>query len=88
MTEKASRDALVASIAAAVRDELSCLTVPEEMHREHHDFIREYIEERRIKRERVEKIKTQVMGWGIVSLLGGIGTGVYHSFQYLRDHLK
>lgn len=88
MTEKASRDALVASIAQAVREELSCLTVPEEMHVEHHAFIKEYIEERRIKRERAEKIKTQVMGWGIVSVLGGIGTGFYHSLQYLRDHLK
>lgn len=88
MTEKASRDALVASIAAAVRDELACLTVPEDMHREHHEFIKAYIDERRIKRERAEKIKTQVMGWGLVTFLGSIGTGVYHSFQYLREHLK
>ncbi len=88
MTDKAHRDELVASIAAAIREELASLTVPEEMHREHHEFIREYIEERKVKRERAEKIKTQVMGWGLVTVLGSIGTGVYHTFLYLREHLK
>jgi hypothetical protein len=88
MTEKANRATLVSTIALAIREELSSLTVPEDMHREHHEFIREWIEERRTKRERAEKIKTQVMGWGLVTLLGSIGTGVYHSFQYLKEHLK
>lgn len=88
MTEKANRAMLVSEIAQAIREELSSLTVPEEMHREHHEFIREYIEERKVKRERAEKIKTQVMGWGLVTVLGSIGTGVYHTFLYLREHLK
>lgn len=88
MTEKANRATLVSEIAQAIREELSSLTVPEDMHREHHEFIREYIEERKVKRERAEKIKTQVMGWGLVTVLGSIGTGVYHTFLYLREHLK
>ena len=88
MPEKANRDALVASIATAVREELAGLTVPENMHREHHEFIKTWIEERRTRRERNEKIKAQVAGWGIVTLLGSIGTAAYQSFQYLREHLK
>jgi len=88
MTDSAHRDDLIAAIASAVKSELACLTVPEDMHREHHEFIREWIEERRVKRERSEKIRTQVYGWGVISLLGGIGTGAYQAFEYLREHLK
>lgn len=80
--------AIAEAVAKALRDELANLTVPEDTHREHHEFIRSYIEERRIKQERAEKIKTQVVGWGIVTLLGSIGTGVYHTFQYLKEHLR
>lgn len=85
---KPQREALVSEIAAAVRDEISCLTVPEEIHREHHEFIREWIEDRKRKHERANKIKTQVLGWGAVSILGGIGTSAYHAMQYLREHLR
>lgn len=89
-TERRStrRDGLVADIAQAVRDEIAGLTVPEELHREHHEFIREWIEERRRKRERSDKVRAQVEGWLIVSLLGAIGTGAYHLFQTLREHWK
>ncbi len=77
MTERrdaSSRDSLVADIACAIRSELAGLTVPEDIHREHHEFIREWIEERKIKRARSEKIRTQVSGWALVSALSAIGT--------------
>lgn len=91
MTERradSGRENLVAEIAAAFREEIACLTVPETIHREHHEFIGEWIEAQRVKRDRMEKIKTQVAGWAIVSVLGGIGTGAYHALAYLREHLK
>lgn len=59
-----------------------------ETHREQHRFIEEWIEEIKLKRERREKLKTQVMGWSIITILGSIGTAVYHAIIYLRDHLK
>lgn len=82
------REELVTAIACAVRQEIACLTVPEELHREHHDFIKTWIEKQKRKEERWDKIKTQVGGWAIVSALGGIGTAVWHAAQYLKDHLK
>lgn len=85
---KSGRDALVSEIACAVREEIACLTVPEAMHHDHHEFIGELLEEQRAKRERSEKIKTQVFGWGIVTFLTGVGTGVYNAAIYLREHLK
>ncbi len=51
-----------------------------ETHHHHHEFIAELIEARKVKRERWEKIRIQVMGWGIVAALGSIGTAVYHTF--------
>lgn len=82
------RSGLVADIASAVRDQLAGLTVPEELHREHHAFISAYLEEQRIKRERNERIKTQVFGWTAVTILSGIGTAAYHAVQYLKEHLR
>ena len=83
-----STQELADAVATALREQLANLTVPEDMHREHHEFIRTYIEERRIKQERAEKIKTQVLGWGIVALLSGIGTAFYNALQHVREHWK
>lgn len=91
MTERrtdSGRENLVAEIAAAFREEIAGLTVPEAMHREHHEFIGEWIEAQRVKRDRMEKIKTHVAGWAVVSVLGGIGTLGYKTIQYLQDYLK
>ena len=85
---KHSRGDFVKSVVCAIREEALIGGIDVEAHKEQHRFIEEWIEEVKIKRERREKIKTQVMGWGIVSVLGSIGTGVYHSIIYLREHLK
>ena len=88
LMERRNNADLVEAIAAAVRGEISRLTVSEEMHYEHHEFIREWIEERKRKREWRDKVKAQVGGWAIISALSGIGTGAWTTFQYLRDHLR
>lgn len=85
---KASREEFVKAVVCAIREEAIPLGMSEEQHREQHAFIAEMIEEMKLKRERREKIKTQVMGWGVVTALGSIGTGAYHAFVYLREHLK
>jgi len=79
---------LAADIGSAIREEMAKLTVPEEIHREHHAFVAEWLEQQRRKRERAEKIKTQVGGWAIVTLLGGIGKLGYDAFLYFKEHLK
>lgn len=83
---KDDREELVRAVVCAIRSET--LSIPEEQHREQHAFLAEWIEEIRLKRERREKIKTQVMGWGAVTILGSIGTAAYNAALYLREHLK
>ena len=79
---------LADAVARSMREELAKLTVPEEIHRVHHAFVAEWLEQQRRKRERAEKIKTQVGGWAIVTLLGGIGKLGYDAFLYFKEHLK
>jgi len=79
---------LVEAVVCAVRSEVSLLSVPEEVHRDHHAFITEWLQAQRAKRERAEKIKTQVGGWAIITLLSGIGTGAYQAALYIKEHLK
>lgn len=85
---KNSREELVQAVVCAIREEAHSNGVPMDVHVEQHAFIAEWIAEVKVKRERREKIKTQVAGWAIVTFLGSIGTGTYHAFQYLREHLK
>ena len=65
-----------------IHDEVAIVAKAVESHvnGDHHRFINQLIEERERKKERVEKIKTQVWGWGIIVLLSSIGTAVYGFF--------
>lgn len=49
-------------------------------HKEHHAFVSLMIEKERIKQQRWEAIRRQVLGWGVIVLLSGIGYAMY-------DHL-
>ena len=88
MTERRDTKALAIEIVEAMRGEIGPCPVPAETCRANNEFVSQWIEERRAKRERMEKIKTHVAGWAVVSALGGIGTLGYKTIQYLQDHLK
>jgi len=51
-----------------------------DVHTAHHQFIQKYIEEQQRKRERWEAVKRQVLGWGIIALVGGLGAVVASKF--------
>lgn len=72
-------------------DALTCAihggVTPEE-HIAHHAAIRTMINRENRKAERAEKLKVQIAGWGIVTILGSIGTGAYHGLQYIKEHLR
>lgn len=86
--ERRDYSALASAVAQAMREELAKLTVPEQIHAEHHAYISEMVEAAKRKRERVEKIKTQVGGWAVVAILGSIGKFGIDAFLYLKEHLK
>jgi hypothetical protein len=44
-----------------------------EVHAEHHEFIKQWIDRERIKAERWEDIRRQLCGWGVISMAGAIG---------------
>jgi len=82
------RDELVQAVVSAIRDASLASGISPDEHREQHAFLHEWIEEIKRKRERHEKIKTQVIGWGLIALLGAIGSWANGAFTYLREHLK
>ena len=86
--ERRDYSGLADAVARAMREELAKLTVPEDIHKEHHAFIAEMVEAEKRKRERAEKIKTQISGWAIVAVLGWIGKGAHDAFFYMKEHLK
>mgnify|MGYP001586552316 CR=1 FL=1 len=59
-------------------------SVDAEQHRMHHDYIADQIERSRIRRDRLEKVRTHVLGWGAVSAVGSVvyflGEGVKQFF--------
>lgn len=54
-------------------------------HSDHHRFVEEMIERERRKVERREKVRQQVLGWGAITVITGIGIGAY---QLLVDLIK
>lgn len=58
---------------------------------EHHDFLRTLMEERRLKKDRMEKLKDQVYGWAtlafIINLFTWVGTFFATYGRDLVDHL-
>lgn len=51
-----------------------------QQHLQHHEFLAEFIQEQRIKRERWEAIQRQVLGWGIIAIVGTVGAIVAKKF--------
>jgi hypothetical protein len=66
--------------------EFSGLT-PED-HKNHHELLELFIKEHKRKIERKEKWLQSTLGWFTVTVLGGLGTLVYHGLQWLIDHYK
>ena len=56
--------------------------VDQATHKEHHSFVESLIEKEHRKQERWEKIKTQVLGWGIMVVVGSIGAWVLNHIKF------
>jgi len=62
-------------LRSIIRDELENRSrIDCEVHDEHHQFISEFIAESRLRQERWEAIKRQVLGWGIIAIVGSLGS--------------
>jgi len=84
-----SRDEeLVHAVIVAVRAEVAAQIMPEDIHREHHALIAEMIADLKRKRERHEKIKAQVGGWAVITILSTMGTLAYNGFLWAKEHYK
>lgn len=49
------------------------LDIPKDKHSKHHEFLEYLWEEYRERKARREKVKAQVIGWAVISILSGIG---------------
>lgn len=53
----------------------------EEKHQKHHEFLDVLIEEKRLKILRMEKVKTHVIGWSVVTTIGGGGYAIWKGIE-------
>ena len=82
------RQMLVEAIVEAIKSEIAAMAVPQEIHRQHHEYLATLLEDRKRRLLRNEKIKTSVLGWLVITVLGGIGTLAYQLFTTLKEHWK
>lgn len=69
----------------AVRNEIQHLIDLEtKTHSKHHEYIQSQIDANRISAERWEKIKTQVLGWGVIAIVGWLGKLVLDAVAHYR----
>lgn len=62
--------------------------VDDELHSQHHEFIKILLEREHRRLDRWDRIREQVTGWALIAILGGIGTAVYTWIINLKDHAK
>lgn len=63
-------------------------TISEEKHVRHHDYL-DYLEAKaKLKAERMEKIKTTVLGWFVITIIIGAGSVAWHGFVYFIKAAK
>jgi hypothetical protein len=82
------RQSLVDVILEAIRSEFATHAIPQELHKKHHEYLEVVLQDRQRRLERNEKIKVSVLGWFVITVLGGIGTLAYQLFVTLKEHWK
>ncbi len=58
-------------------------SIDRDTHKSHHDFVQDEIERKRRRRENCDKIKAQVGGWLVVSLLSAFAYAVFEGTKIL-----
>ncbi|MDA8415454.1 MAG: hypothetical protein M0Z78_00040 [Betaproteobacteria bacterium] len=79
---------LIDAIQEAIRFGFTATAIPQDQHRQHHEYLSTLLEDRKRRLLRNEKIRTSVLGWLVITVLGGIGTGVYQLFITAKEHWK
>lgn len=79
---------LVKAVIVAVRAEVASQVIPEKIHLRDHAFVDEWIAEQQRKREWREKVKAQVGGWVIISMLGALGKVGWELWLLAKEHWK
>lgn len=69
-------------IISAVNEALDKRRGEDTEHKSDHAFLRMLEERERRKDEMWEKVKTQVLGWGIIAVVGGIGAWLLNHFTF------
>lgn len=55
-------------------------------HTRHHELFEQWLDREAKKREAREKIISQITGWGLIAVLGSIGTFAFHLVEkYIQD---
>jgi len=57
-------------------------------HRDHHIFIHDLVEKHKKNEKLVENLKQQIIGWGFISFLAGMGYGAYLLFIQFIEGIK
>lgn len=78
MRDPADREAL-RGLLNEVLEERS--RIDSETHREHHAFIEALIKRDQAKTEMFEKIRGQIIQWGVIGVISGAGTLLWNWFS-------
>lgn len=76
-TEQLDIQTIVRVAAQTIKQELNILTDEE------HAFLKAWLVREKRAEERWEKIKTHVLGWGVVAFVGWIGTVLFDSVVHI-----
>lgn len=63
-------------------------SISESTHRRDHEFVGDLVARAKRKNERFEKVKTNVLGWLVITIILGAGSVVWQWFIHLMKATK
>lgn len=74
------------TLREVLREELNARSrIDVETHADHHAFIAELVDRAKRRRELVDRVRQQVIGWALIASLGAIGTWAAREFSKFID---
>lgn len=62
-------------------------SVDSEEHATHHAFVKSLIVKQELRRQRFEKAQQHAIGWGVITLLSGLGYSIWQGFvAFYKSH--
>lgn len=76
------RDDVKEAVREVLEERAERARIDSEVHAAHHTYVANLIERERVRRERLEVLMRQLLGWGFIAAIGWLGKWVIDNVSF------